>query len=92
MSYGFGYGFFAMKTISITATAEQAIKLVLLLDLELHDLAVAAERAGAEKDSLTQNECVRLFRQARELREQIVTKGSRSSVGDIHRSRSVQSH
>lgn len=81
MSYGFGYGFCAMKTISITATAEQAIELVLLLDNEMHDLAVAAERAGAEKDSPTQNECVRLFRQARELREQIVTKGRQTFFG-----------
>jgi hypothetical protein len=79
--YGYGYGFASMKTIPVFLTEAQALELISLIDSALYDISLLCEQAGKEKDSQTQDQCVRRFRAMQSLRTDINNRGKITFFG-----------
>lgn len=70
-----------MRTIPVSLTEAQALELVSLLDTSLFGITLLCEQAGKEKDSQTQDHCVRRFKSLKTLRDDIHTKGKATFFG-----------
>lgn len=79
--YGYGYGLPSMRTIAIQLTEAQALAVMPILNLALHDLCVTNAKAGEVKDVDTQNRTARDFKAVKSVAEQIDSKGKATFFG-----------